>query len=444
VFIGRFVLQVPLSIILVGAGAVVAASFGLIYLLPPRPEKPDGRGAIVPRPGVMALQAIGLVYLVFISAVGIFGRQGSAALNGAVILFWIVTIPVLPLVHCLVGGMYEVASPFALLARLATAGGSARKRPSPHLERLGYWPAVILMFLLIWFELALRVVPNTPAVLGLLAIGYTVFQVAMGARLGEEWFRRGDVFHAITSLASTIAPLTIARDGEGFVRVTAGFRPARFLPGGRGREALITMWLAGVLADGVRVTPIWTFVTTNTQDLATSGALGGTATSGTVYIGSVVLDTAEILFTWAAFGAFFWLFSYLAATLSHRDVRDVASVVSPSLIPIALAYLFAHNLTQLVVLAPIMVTGANASLSQIARQIQANINQVSPPVVFTVQVLAIVLGHVLAVVMAHARLSRLVKDGSLAIRGDLGWLAAMLIYTATSLWILAQPITNQG
>ena len=45
VFIGRFDLPVPLSTLLLAAAAVVAASFGLIYPLPPpRPEKPGARG----------------------------------------------------------------------------------------------------------------------------------------------------------------------------------------------------------------------------------------------------------------------------------------------------------------------------------------------------------------------------------------------------------------
>jgi len=46
--------------------------------------------------------------------------------------------------------------------------------------------------------------------------------------------------------------------------------------------------------------------------------------------------------------------------------------------------------------------------------------------------------------MAHARLRESEPVGNLAIRADLGWLSAMLIYTATSLWVLAQPITNAG
>jgi hypothetical protein len=437
VFIGRFDLPVPLSGVLIGAAAVVAASFGLIYLLPPRPEKPETTGRLVPRPMVISLQVLAWLYIAFLVGVGIFGRQ-TTVLNGATIAFWVITIPLLPLVHCLVGGMYEVANPFALVARLLSGGNTARMAPRAILKRLGYWPAVAQMFILVWFELAFRVVPNSPLALGVLAIVYVGFQVAMGLFLGEGWYRGGDVFHAITSLASTLAPLALVRD-QGFVRLRTGFRPARFLPEGRGREALITLWLAGVLADGVRATPIWQGVAKATQGF--SDAMGQ---SGSVNLGDLALDTAEIVFTWLAFIAFFVVFTYLAAALSRRRFSAVAAVVSPSLIPIALAYLLAHNLSQLVILGPLVWTARNVDVNTVALQISQNVSAVRPGVIFAVQVSAIVLGHALAVIMAHARLTRVERDGTLALRADLGWLAAMLIYTATSLWILAQPITNQA
>jgi hypothetical protein len=435
VFIGRFDLQVPLATVLVAAGAVVAASFGLIYLLPERPEKPDADGRTVPRPVVMALQTLALLYIGFIAVVGIFGRQ-EPLLNSALILFWVLTLPLLPLLHCVIGGMYEVANPFALLARLVTAGGSARRPADPRVERLGYWPAVALMFLLFWFELAFRVVPASPRSLGILALVYTAGQVAMGAWLGEGWFRGGDVFQAMTTLASTVAAVALRRDEQGFVRLRTGFRPARFLPEGPGREALITIWLAGVLADGVRVTPIWNFVLDHTTSMTNFGSLGA------VDLGDLTRDTAEILFTWLAFGIFFWAFTRLAAALCARDPRDMARVVSPSLIPIALAYLFAHNLTQLLVVGPLIASPASAAAAQFA--LNTNSHALAPAAVFWVQVTAIVIGHVVAVIMAHARLASVEKNSAVAIKADLGWLTAMVLYTGTSLWVLAQPITTGG
>jgi hypothetical protein len=437
VFIGRFDPVVPLSLILVAAMAVVAASFGLIYLLPPRQAAQDHPGPRVPRAVVLALQTFMVLGVLYLFVVGTFGNQ-VYALNGAVILFWVLLIPLLPLAHCIVGGVYEVVNPFALGARLLTSGGSARKPPDPRLAKLGYWPAVAQLFILVWFELALRVVPNTPRALGLLTLVYAVFQVGMGAWLGEGWYRGGEVFSAITALASTVAPLAISRDEDGFVRLKVGFRPARFLPDGRGRESLITLWLAGVLADGVRVTPIWRAVTDATQNFV--GSMGQVAS---VDVGDLILDTAEIVATWAAFAAFFWAFAYIAASLIRRPIGDIARVVSPSLIPIALAYLLAHNLTQILVIGPLLFA-APSSIADAQFMLRRNASGLNPALVFLVQAGAIVVGHVVAVMMAHARLSQSEKDGNLAIRADLGWLSAMLIYTATSLWVLAQPITNQG
>ena len=437
VFIGKFDLQVPLSLVLVAAVVVVAVSFGLIYILPERKPGPEGEGPRVPRPVLLLLQAFAIGFVVFLAVVGIFGRQQSPALNAATIAFWVVAIPMIPIVHCLVGGMYEVTNPFALGSRLITSGASARRPAHPHLERTGYWPAVALLLLLFWCELAMRGVPASPRALGVLVVVYAAGQVAMGAWLGEAWFARGDVFQVLTTLASSIAPMSIYRDGKGFVRLRIGFNPARPIAPARGREALITLWLAGVLADGVKQTPVWKAVAQ-----ATASYTDNVAAPGTFDAGAVALDTAEILFTWLAFGAFFWAFTSLASALSGRHARDLAPVVAPSLIAIALAYLLAHNLTQLLIVTPLLWTGSNATTTEIQFLIQDNIRHVTPEVVFFVQVGAIVMGHVVAVLMANARLRALEPNPSVAIRADLGWLAAMLVYTATSLWVIAQPITN--
>lgn len=440
VFIGRFDLAVPLPVVLVGAAAVVAASFGLVYLLPPREGAKPRRGPRVPHAVVVLLQSLAVVFVAFLVLVAITGRQ-SPVLNAAVIAFWVLTIPLLPLAHLLCGGMYEVASPFALAARLVTSGASARRREHPAVDRLGYWPAVLFLLLLFWFELAFKPVPDTPALFGALAVLYIVFQVAMGALLGEAWFRGGEIFQAVTSLASSIAWLALVRDDDGFVRLRRGFDMDRFLPDLPGRQALITLWLAGVLADGVRVTPIWQAITKAAGDFSASlGQLGSGAR--TLNLGDLALDSAEILATWAAFGVFFWIFTWLAATLSRRSPAEVAKVVAPSLIPIALAYLLAHNLTQVLVIGPMMWSAAGAGAQAATFMLTQNASHLSPPVIFAIEVGAIVLGHVAAVVIAHGRIARVEPDPALAVSADLGWLAAMLVYTATSLWVIAQNITT--
>ncbi|MFN2463075.1 MAG: hypothetical protein ABR573_04125 [Candidatus Dormibacteria bacterium] len=436
VFIGKFDLQVPLSLVLVAAVAVVAVSFGLIYILPEREPRDERPGPRVPRAVLLLLQGFGLLVVFFLAVVGLFGRQQSPALNAATIAFWVVTIPLLPIAHCVLGGVYEVTNPFALGARLVTSGASARRGPHPTLARVGYWPAVVLLLVLFWFELAVRVVPDSPRALGVLVVVYAVFQVSMGAWLGEAWFARGDVFQVLTTLASTIAPAALYRDGTGYVRLRVGFAPDRPVAAARGQQALITLWLAGVLADGVKQTPIWKAIS------AAAPSSDSVSVSRGFDPRDFTLDTSEILFTWLAFALFFWAFTWLAATASRKSPRELASVVSPSLIPIALAYLLAHNLTQLLIVTPIMWTASSADATAMRFQVEENIRHVTPAVIFLVQVTAIVIGHVVAVVMAHARLRAVEKNPGSAIRADLGWLAAMLIYTATSLWVIAQPIAN--
>ena len=101
------------------------------------------------------------------------------------------------------------------------------------------------------------------------------------------------------------------------------------------------------------------------------------------------------------FGGFFGAFTYLVARLIRRPPGEVARIVSPSLIPIALAYLLAHNLTQILVIGPLMVSAAGADVGLATIQLQHNAAALNPEVVFFVQVGAIVLGHVVAVIMAR-------------------------------------------
>lgn len=466
--IGFYSLPVPLLQILIAAVIVVAGSFVLIYAMPSGRRRPsiEPGSPYVPEPFVWQLQAVAGIYLVFLIATTLFGRQGLAALNAGSLLFWVFTVPLLPILHCVVGGVYTLANPFAAAADLLSGGRHPWRNPEL-LDRLGYWPAVVLLFLVVEGESVSQIVQN-PAILGYAAVFYAALQVSAGMLFGRRWYRGGEVFQALTMLASTVSLVGLKRDRDGWVRLVRGFNPSRFLLAGRGRNALITLWLAGVLADGVRATPIWRAVVAPAvgPTFESMGRIGG------FDVGAAAEITFEILVTWIAFGIFFWAFTGLAALLSgwtlpqpltRERLTDIAAMVAPSLVPISLAYLLAHNLTQLLVVGPLIVTARDAAASQLGVITTAQIRLISPHVgmVWWVQSGAIVLGHVIAVVIAHERFGELFRAAaaagavralkqraaqvqSLALKADLGWLSAMLIYTATSLWVLAQPITTSG
>jgi hypothetical protein len=58
------------------------------------------------------------------------------------------------------------------------------------------------------------------------------------------------------------------------------------------------------------------------------------------------------------------------------------------------------------------------------------------------QVTLIVVGNVIAADLAHAISLRLLRDPGRAFRSQLPMLVLMVLYTITSLWILAQPIVK--
>jgi H+/Cl- antiporter ClcA len=118
----------------------------------------------------------------------------------------------------------------------------------------------------------------------------------------------------------------------------------------------------------------------------------------------------------------------------------------PSLLPIALAYQLAHNLSFLLLGVQYMVPlvsdpfGFGWNIFDTTLYI-VDPSLVSAKMLWTVAVVAIVAGHAAAVYLSHVVALR-VFDRNLATRSQLPMLVLMVAYTMTSLWILAQPITN--
>lgn len=73
-----------------------------------------------------------------------------------------------------------------------------------------------------------------------------------------------------------------------------------------------------------------------------------------------------------------------------------------------------------------------------------DISVVSARLVWYTAVVAVVLGHVLAVYIAHVAALRALGDAPAALRSQYPLLVLMVGYTMTSLWILAQPVVVTG
>jgi hypothetical protein len=75
---------------------------------------------------------------------------------------------------------------------------------------------------------------------------------------------------------------------------------------------------------------------------------------------------------------------------------------------------------------------------------RVDLNLVGARFAWYTAVAAIVIGHVIAVWVAHIVALRLFRSHAVALRSQYPMLALMVGYTAISLWILAQPIVEAG
>ena len=210
--------------------------------------------------------------------------------------------------------------------------------------------------------------------------------------------------------------------------------------------ALVLLVLATVTFDGFSDTPEWSvalsFFLTQTPGL-TSQYLNGL----------VVANTLGMLGFPLAFAAIYWGFSALMQWMVERaggggpTATELMTAFVFSLVPIALAYHFAHYLGFLLIQGQLIIPlasdpfGAGMDLFGTAGY-TVNIAITNARFVWFFALTSILAGHIIAVYLAHLRAGAIYPARQLALRSQLPMLALMVIYTVVSLWIISRPITE--
>jgi hypothetical protein len=121
---------------------------------------------------------------------------------------------------------------------------------------------------------------------------------------------------------------------------------------------------------------------------------------------------------------------------TYRSATDLARRFAPSLLPIAAGYHLAHNLGTVLVLSPTVAAVAASPLDP----------PPSPPQLAGLpgwfgglELAFVLLGHLLAVWVAHATAYDLFPSRLQAVRSQYGVTAVMIGYTMLSLWIVTEP-----
>ena len=338
-------------------------------------------------------------------------------------------------------------------------------------ESWGVWPAVVLFFIFAWLENVYNGA-QAPFKLGLLILVYSAITWAGMLVFGKHmWLRRGEAFSVLFGLFARFSPTELRTSGDGLcaecggcVKRTAAcidcyecfekaapeereFNLRPFAVGLATHGAVsasmaifVILTLATVTFDGVSETSAWANLQ---EELLPAISPLPVDTFGTIDTLGLLVIPALFL---TVFLGFSWVLRLFEGT-TDSPVFDVAKVFVLSLVPIALAYNIAHFISYLVLSGQAIIPllsdpfGFGWDLFGTAED-RINVNIITVGFVWWVSIVAIVLGHVLSVYIAHIISLRRMPTSALAVRSQYPMLALMIVYTATSLWIIAQPIAN--
>jgi hypothetical protein len=168
--------------------------------------------------------------------------------------------------------------------------------------------------------------------------------------------------------------------------------------------------------------------------------------------GFFFVRTLGLLLVSVAFLLVFITFMELVIYLGRRsvDLKATVSAFALTLVPIALVYNAAHNYSYVVVQSQGLIPLLNDPLQKgwhlwpAVANFTPTFALAQASTVWYAQVVLIVLGHVVAVYLAHLRAGERFRTAQRALLSQYPMLLLMVMYTMTSLWILAQPITRQA
>ena len=428
---GRQDLPIPFAFAVAGAALALLVSF-VVLAVAWRVPRLDGDAHGRPLPSWVTtavdspalrwvLRAVGLL-LVGYTAMAAYLAPDLATNPTAglvYVVFWLGLIPA----SFLLGPVWRELNPIRTIhLLLARATGStpeeAGLRPLP--PWLGAWPAAAGLFAFAWLELVAPDRATTPVIrifftayLGVHLLGAVVF--------GSRWLDRGDAFEVFSQLIGRLSPFGRRPDGRIVVRNPlanlAGLTPAP------GLAAVVCVLLGSTAYDSLTGSP--SFVRWyQSSPLGTTGA-------GTIGLLGAVLVV----------GAAFGLATALAGRATGLPSRSMPGALAHTIVPIALGYLVAHYLTLFVLEGQRAMVAISDPFSDgsdwfgtAGRGVDLSILS-HQTMIASIQVGAIVIGHVLGAVAAHDRSVAIFRPGRV-VAGQLPLMVLMVAYTVTGLLLL--------
>jgi hypothetical protein len=442
--VGRADLPIPESLFGAAAAVVLVVSFAALAAgwsrprLAALPQRVLFRLPLLVEVLLGALGVFAFAVTAYAGVVGTDAQSQNLAPTMVFVAFWVGV----PFASLLLGDMWRLISPWRAIGRAAgwlagRAAGGAMPEPLAYPERAGRWPAAFWVFafavcVLCWAK------ATEPGPLAVLMLVYLVVMlVGMSVYGVEPWVRNADGFGVLFGLLGSLAPLGRRPDGRLVLRVpVTGSLGAAAVAG---TVAVLLTSVGSTAFDGAKEGAVFNDIAKRLQTFLHSLGL---SLGSSLELGFVVVLLATIAIVSAL-----WMGGMEgmppAKTASTRAER--ARAFGHALIPIAAGYLVAHYFSLLVYNGQDLWRLASDPLgrgSDLFGGASAGIDYgvVSATQIWYVQVIALVAGHVAALVLAHDRALELYGSPRAATRSQIVMLMLMVAFTCLGLWLLSAAL----
>jgi len=382
------------------------------------------------------LGAIGVVWFSLVCWAGLTGTFVSTA-NLAPTAVWVLFWVGMPIVNAIFGDVFRLLNPWRAVGRLcgwlmAKLVSDGVPTPNQWPSWLGRLPAALGLLAIGWVELAYTG-RDDPSILAALALGYVAVQlVGMSAFGVEVWSDRADSFGVAFSLIARIAPFERT---DGRLRLRAPLAGLVRMPSVAWTQLVLLVMIGVTSFDGFTQGPLWSDLS---QTLSVKAKALGFAPTGAAEAASTVGIALALVVVCGIWSAGVWG----ASKELKRPAREVARTFTHILVPIALAYTVAHYASLLLIQGQALgylisdPTGSGTDWFGTA-QWSIDYGLISPTGVWWLQVGALLVGHIAALVLAHDRALEVAADSRTATRSQIPMLIATVAFTTLGLWLLS-------
>ena len=381
--------------------------------------------------GWVSVVSFGVLALLILA--GYFGSRDPLA-NPLPLTVWTIWWIGVTLAHALLGNLWRYLNPWVGPFRVLGL------RRAPLAYRLGYWPAIAGFLAFAWFEL-IYPAPDDPAILASAIILYSIVTWIGMALFGEEaWLARGETFSVFFGLIARVAPLQsepATPERRQFHLTVPGRALADLPPLPPSGILFVLLTLATVSFDGLSRTFWWL-------------GIGGINPLEFPGRSAVTGSTAPACALWVTLSVAFLMCIRVGNALAGQrgSFWPQAGALAASILPISIGYQFAHYLTSFLVNGqyaaiaasdPFALGWFNADERMHRVTTSFLSNHAGVTVIWNLQAAGIVIGHVVAVLVAHLITLRRAADRRTALLSQAPLAILMVAYTLFGLWLLSAP-----